>query len=162
MNFKAVLGIIGLSFCLFTSQASADFLIGVKAGLLDYDLSNPDPDPGVNGSVQLGYEFLNLGLADIAIEGEISRSIVDGEVSNNDISFKSTGVFTSLRTAGPVYFIGRVGYVDAELGLQNLDDKGVAMGIGLGFSAGIRWEIELTSYEIQNIDVEYLTFGISF
>lgn len=160
MNIKKTVGIFAFSCYLFAPSASAEFLLGVKAGLVDYDLSNPDP--GVNGSVLLGYEVLNLGLADIAIEGEISRSIVDGEVSNNDISFQSSGVFASLRTAGPVYFIGRIGYVDAELDLQNSDDKGTAMGIGIGFSTGIRWEIELTTYEVENTDVEYLTFGISF
>jgi hypothetical protein len=147
----------------YAGSASAELLIGAKAGVVDYDVSGSDP--GVNGSVQLGYEVLDLIAADIAIEGELTTSLTDGEILGQDASFESKGVYVSLRTAGPVYFIGRVGYVDAEaeIGGLSFDDSDTSMGAGIGFStAGLRWEVEYTTYEIENTDINYITLGLSF
>lgn len=167
MNKKLWLTIPVLLGAVYTGSASAELLIGAKAGLVDYDVSGSDP--GVNGSVQLGYEFLDLGVADIAIEGELSTSLADGEIFGTDVSLDTLGVFASLRTAGPVYVIGRVGMVDAEVegGGISIDDTNTSMGVGIGFStAGLRWEIEYTTYEIEtsltDIDIDYITLGLSF
>ncbi len=140
------------------SAASAEWLIGVKAGVIDIDA--PSSDPGINGSVQVGYEAWDLGVADIAIEGELSTSLVEAEVLNNDVSFETLGVYASIRTAGPIYAIGRVGIVNAEI--ENTDDTDTAIGIGIGFSTGLRCEIEYTSYEVEGIDVDYISVGFSF
>jgi hypothetical protein len=159
MNKKLWLMIPVLFGAVYASSASAELLIGAKAGLVDYDVSGSDP--GVNGSVQLGYEILNLIAADIAIEGELTTSLADGEIIGQDVGFESTGVYASLRTAGPVYFIGRVGYADTEI--ENVDDSGTSMGVGVGFSTlGLRWEVEYTTYEVKDVDVDYITLGLSF
>lgn len=160
MNKKRWLTIPVLLGAVYASSASAELLIGAKAGLLDYDVSGSDP--GVNGSVQLGYEVLDLVAADIAIEGELSTSLVDGETPGGaDVSFESKAIYASLRTAGPVYFIGRVGFADAEI--EDTSDSDVSTGIGIGFSTlGLRWEVEYTTYKVKDVDVDYITLGLSF
>lgn len=167
MNRKLWLMIPVLFGAVYASSASAELLIGAKAGLVDYDVSGSDP--GVNGSVKLGYEVFDLIAADIAVEAELSTSLTDGEIpvmgTSFDASLDTMGVYASLITAGPVYFIGRVGYVDAEIdiGGVSFDDSGTSMGVGLGFStAGLRWEVEYTTYEVENVDVNYITLGLSF
>lgn len=147
----------------YAGSASAELLIGAKAGLVDYDVSGSDP--GVNGSVKLGYEVFDLIAADIAVEAELSTSLTDGEILGADASLDTMGVYASLTTAGPVYFIGRVGYVDAEvdIGGTSFDDSGTSMGVGIGIStAGLRWEIEYTTFEVEDTDVNYITLGLSF
>lgn len=159
MNQKLWLTIPVLCSAVYAGSASAELLIGAKVGLVDYDTSSSDP--AVNGSFQLGYEILDLVAADIAIEGEISTSLVDGEIGTADAGFESTGVYASLRTAGPVYFIGRIGFVDAEI--EGFDDSDTSMGVGVGFSTmGLRWEVEYTTYEIETLDVNYITLGLAF
>lgn len=156
------LGIL-LSGAYASSAAAGELLLGAKAGLVDYDL--PSSDPGINGSFMLGYEFLNLGVADIAVEGELSTSLVDGEVDtpfgSSDLEFESLGAYLSARTAGPIYAIGRVGIVNGEI--NQTDDTEPAMGIGIGFSTvGLRWELEYTAYEVENVDIDYISLGLSF
>lgn len=163
MNKKLWLMIPVLFGAVYAGSASAELLIGAKAGLVDYDVSGSDP--GVNGSVKLGYEVFDLIAADIAVEAELSTSLTDGEILGADASLDTMGVYASLTTAGPVYFIGRVGYVDAEvdIGGTSFDDSGTSMGVGIGIStAGLRWEIEYTTFEVEDTDVNYITLGLSF
>lgn len=163
MNKKLWLTVPVLLGAVYSGSASAELLIGAKAGVVDYDIAGSDP--GVNGSVQLGYEIFDLIAADIAIEAELSTSLADGEVLNADASLETLGVYASLRTAGPVYFIGRIGQVDAEVdaGGVTFDDSNISMGAGIGFStAGLRWEVEYTTYEVENTDINYITLGLSF
>lgn len=147
-----------LAFGLYAPHAGAEVTVGVKGGLVDYDARQSDP--GLNGSVQVGVDILDLQAADIAVEGEVSTSFVEGEINNREVDFQTMGVYSSIRTAGPVYFIGRVGVVNAEI--ENTDDTDIAMGLGVGFSTGIRWEVEYNTYEVEGLDVEYLTLGFSF
>lgn len=152
-----------LAASLYTTAASAEMVIGVKAGTVDYDVE--DSDPGLNGSVQLAFDIFDIGIADIAVEGELSTSLNDGEIGGSDVSFQSAGLYTSLRTAGPVYVIARVGYVSSEIEFENgatVDDDGVATGLGVGFSLGLRMELEYTTYEIEDSDINYLTLGFAF
>ncbi|HEX7027050.1 MAG TPA: hypothetical protein VF268_07395, partial [Gammaproteobacteria bacterium] len=163
MNKKLWLTIPVLLGAVYAGSASAELLIGAKAGAVDYDIGGSDP--GVNGSFRLGFEVFDLVAADIAVEAEVSTSLTDGEIGGADASLDTTGVYASLITAGPVYFIGRVGYVDAEvdIGGTTFDDSGTSMGAGIGIStAGLRWEIEYTTFEVENVDINYITLGLSF
>ena len=145
--------------CMYTTTASADIVFGVKAGTIEYDV--PASSSGVNASLQLAFDIFDLGIADIALEAEYSTSLSDGRIGIDEVSFESTGLYAALRTAGPIYAIVRAGYVDAKIG-SIADDSGSALGVGVGFSGGLRMEIEYTKYEIDNIDIEYLTVGFAF
>lgn len=160
-----------LAASLYAATASAEIVIGVKGGAVDYDVEGSDP--GVNGSIQLAFDILDIGIADIALEGEYSTSLTDGEIdlglATVDTSLESTALYASLRTAGPIYVIARVGYAktEVEAGGFSEDDSGVATGVGVGFSMGLRMEIEYTKYTPEfdtfgDVDVEYLTLGFAF
>ena len=155
--------LLTLALCSLTNPVQAgDFFGGIKAGIVDPEASGFDPT--TTASAQLGYEFADFWIFDVAVEGEITRSITDGDAPGGDYSYEQNSVFTSLRTAGPVYFTARAGFVDARIeqpGRSSSDD-GIAYGIGVGFSTGIRWEIEWTTYEFNNDDVNQLGFHLSF
>jgi hypothetical protein len=178
MKTKFWIAAIMLAASLYTTAASAEMVIGVKAGAVDYP--DIDSDPGLNGSVQLAFDVLDLGFADIAVEGELSETLTEAEFhfgsANVDASLQTAGVYAALRTAGPVYVIARIGYAKTDIEFEagglstSTDDEGVAKGIGIGFSMGIRMEIEYTQYE-HEIDfpgtsgkgeIDYLTLGFGF
>lgn len=160
-----------LAASLYAATASAEMVIGVKGGAVDYDVEGSDP--GVNGSIQLAFDIFDIGIADIALEGEYSTSLTDGEIdlgpATVDTSLESTALYASLRTAGPIYVIARVGYAKTEVEVEGFseDDSGVATGVGVGFSMGLRMEIEYTKYTpefdaLGDVDIEYLTLGFAF
>lgn len=173
MEMKTIIRMTALALAasLYAATASAEIAIGVKGGAVDYDVAGSDP--GLNGSIQLAFDIFDIGVADIALEGEYSTSLTDAEIdfgpATLDTSLESTALYASLRTAGPIYVIARVGYAKTEVEVEGVseDDSGVATGIGVGFSMGLRMEIEYTKYSPEfdtfgDVDIEYLTLGFAF
>jgi outer membrane immunogenic protein len=173
MKTKFWLAAAMLAASLYTTAASAEMVVGFKGGAVDYDRAGSDPS--INGSLQLAFDIFDIGVADFAIEGEHSRSFTDGELDfgfgNADTSLETTALYLAMRTAGPVYLIARVGMARMDLefeGVGTIDDDGIASGLGLGFSAGLRMEIEYTQYEAElgsglgDLDIKYLTLGFGF
>jgi hypothetical protein len=160
-----------LAASLYSTMASAEFVIGVKGGAVDYDVDGSDA--GLNASLQAAFDIFDIGIADIALEGEYSTSLTDAEINvglgNLDTSLTTTGLYTSLRTAGPVYVIARVGYAKTKIETDTFsdDDSGVSTGLGVGFSVGLRMEFEYTKYKHEfdtagDVDIKYLTLGFAF
>lgn len=142
---------------------ASEIIIGAKAGIINFEAKGVDPT--TIGSVQLSYEFLDLVAADIATELEVTKSIADGESDAGDYSYSSKALYLSARTLGPIYVIGRAGVIDVEVDFDNAgssDDKGMAYGVGIGFSTGIRVELEVTQYEFENSDTTVVTLGLHF
>ncbi len=139
-----------------------EIILGVKIGAADPDADGFDAIS--TGSVQLGYEFVDLIAVDVALEAEYSTSLSDAEGPAGDYSYEHKGLFASVRSIGPVYFIGRVGYIDAEIDQAGgaVSDSGAAYGVGIGFSAGVRWELEWTTYEFEENDTNQITLHLAF
>jgi hypothetical protein len=169
MNRKFWMAAAALMASLYTAAASAEIVIGVKGGTADFDVAGSDP--AVNASVQLAFDIFDIGIADIAVEGEYSTSLSEGEIDLGDVvgvqelSFESTGLYLSLRTVGPVYVIVRAGYAKNEIEFENggtVDDSGTSTGVGVGLSMGLRTEVEYTTHKIEDLDINYLTLGFAF
>lgn len=142
------------------NAAAGDISVGVKAGTVNYDLS--PSSSGTNGSAVIAYKFLDIGAARVSVEGELSRSLEDGEIFNRTVKFGSQGAYLAFRTAGPLYFIGRLGVVNAEIKPVG-DETGASAGIGVGFKVlGLNLELDYTRFEVLEIDVEYIGVGVSF
>ena len=164
---KIIAGLV-LSAALIPINAQANELIfGVKGGIHKVDASNFDPAPLV--SAQISYEFLDLAVADIAVELEVGKSLSDGEFDGlgvkEDFSVTTAGLYLSARTAGPIYAIGRIGVANTELDFDSGDENdetGIAIGAGLGFSLGVRTEVELTRYDVDDEQALYLSLGVAF
>ncbi len=153
-----VLGLALLGIYAPTTYAG-EWLIGVKAGMVNFDL--PGSTPALNSSVMIGKEIWDIGVADIGFEGELTQSVTDGEIGNSDAKFKSMGGYAFLRTAGPVYAIAKIGMTNAEI--NDVDDSNSSSSLGLGVSTGgLRWEIEYTQYRVENLDIDMISLGLSF
>lgn len=161
--FIAALGVLAL-------PARADeLLLGIKGGLFATDFADAEnEDPFLGASLMIGYEFLDLVAADIGFELEHTTSLTEGEADGPEYNYQGTALALSLRTAGPVYFIGRLGYADTQYDWRNapsIDDKAGLVTLGIGFSTGIRWELQLDRYSFDENDRDealYLSLGLSF
>lgn len=168
---KLLCAIAATAALLPTASMANELIVGVKAGIHSVDHKSFDPAPML--SAQISYEFLDVVAADFALELEASTTASDGEVKNNlgqkaDFSASTAGLYISARTTGPIYAIGRIGVAKTKIdfdpvsGQTDIDDNGIAIGAGIGFSTGLRTELELTSYEVDQEQAYYLSLGIAF
>lgn len=182
MTPKTVMTSLLLCFIGFTGSAAyaGELLIGGKVGVISPEFdNNVSTDVFPAATLGIGYEFLDLIAVDIAAELEYTNSLSDGSIGNFDHSYESLGLIFSLRTAGPIYFIGRAGYIDQEFDFTGTappatdfspKDSALMAGVGIGFSTGLRWEIQLDNLSYQNDDnvvnnegsAYYLNIGLSF
>ena len=154
------------------SQAN-ELIFGVKGGL--YQPKYFTNDPTLMVSAQLSYEFLDLTVVDIAIELEAGKTVIDGDInktkinglnptSESEYSANTIGTYLSARTIGPIYAIGRIGVLYTSFKSLNINqnDTKLALGAGIGFSLGIRTELELTRHELNENNSYYLSLGAAF
>lgn len=175
---KKTLTVIAISALGLASQSAfaGGFNMGVKSGF--YKVTPKESDFKTNIapmiSAQVGYEFLDLTAVALAAELELGKTLSKVKFDDNEgDSFKASATvmsgYVSARTLGPVYAIGRVGYAQTKLSLPegSVTFKKPAIGAGVGFSLGVRSEIELTQYTLKKKDgnfgkAYYLSFGASF
>lgn len=173
---KKIIAGLALSVAFLPVGAQANELVfGVKAGVYIPEPSGIDPAPVI--SAQISYEFLDLVAADIAIELEAGTTVQDGDVDlqvsgvKAEYSVQNIGLYISARTAGPIYAIGRIGVARSDIeitasGTANVtakgDDTGLSYGAGVGFSTGLRTEIELTAFNNDSENNLYASLGFAF
>lgn len=143
-------------------QADDGILLGVKAGVVD--IESPGYDSITTASFLIGYEFIDLLAADFAIEAEVTQSISAADGPGGEFDYTGLGLFAALRSAGPIYVTGRVGVVNARVDQASgdTDETNFAWGLGVGFSTGVRWELEWTNFEFNNDDVTQINLSLSF
>ncbi|MDH3689821.1 MAG: porin family protein [Gammaproteobacteria bacterium] len=144
------------------SHAADGFYIGAVGGIMDNDRSGFDD--AINAGVTLGYEFLGVGIGDIAVEGTYTATINDADAprGQGDWEIDTLGVYGVFRSAGPVYFKAKGGLVSADIsvGRSSDDDTEFSAGLGFGFSVGIaQFELEYTNVD-DNVD--FISVAILF
>ncbi len=159
MSRKLSLLLFSLAMVLYGSQLWASGLYyGAKTGTMVVDGSSKDPK---NASLVVGYD-LGLVVADVGLEGELSRTINDGEFGNSKFQLDTNAVYVAVRTAGPFYFKARGGYIDTNYSISGIGggDSGTSYGVGLGLGLGLL-QIEL-EYTLIDDHSKYLTLGVQF
>lgn len=147
MKTKQKVVALGLLMLVAHSALGADGLyLGVSGGVMDHNESGYDN--ATNLGARIGYEFLNVGLGDLGVEGEFTGTVSDGTfpVAAN-WSVNTFSGFGVLRTAGPVYIKGRAGLTYWDLSTMGVSRDGVdfSYGLGLGISIGLaQLEFEYT------------------
>ncbi len=161
-----LLAILGL---VMVSPASADgWIFGVNTGTMH--VTDPIDDPTTtsnprNIGFMAGYE-IGIGLGDLAFEGEITRTATSGDTfyqgSYVDLEVETEALYVAFRSAGPIYFKGRLGTLQETLifDSDSYTASVTSFGIGAGFSLGlVQLEIDLTQIEA---DITYLSLGVVF
>lgn len=142
------------------APASADGVIfGANTGTMHID--DPDVTDPRNVGFMVGYE-VGVGLGDVAVEGEITRTMANGDLNGADVKVGTEALYVALRTAGPIYFKGRIGTLQekVEIGSVSGTDSGSSYSFGVGFSIGlVQAELDFTRVET---DINYVSIGVVF
>ncbi len=141
-------------------QAADGLYLGGQGGLMSYD--RPGFDDSVNAGFTLGYEFLGVGIGDIAVEGVYTTTVDEGDKLLGDWGIDTLALYGVMRTAGPIYLKAKAGVLneDIDAGPESRDDTGFSGGLGIGLSIGIaQLEFEYTRIE-KDIDFVGLAINI--
>lgn len=153
-------------FCLgstlaFEAPRAADGLyLGVQAGSMSRDGSGFDS--ANNLGLTLGYEFLNVALGDIAIEGGYTNTVDKGNAPAGEWEIETLAAYGVFRTAGPLYLKAKGGVLRSNIKepMKSNTSTEFSAGIGGGFSVGIaQLELEYTRIE-EDVDFVSLTLNI--
>ena len=150
----------GATFVFEAPHAADGLYVGVQAGSMNHDGSGFD---GANNlGVTLGYEFLNVALGDIAIEGGYTNTVDKGNAPAGDWEIETLAAYGVFRTAGRLYLKAKGGVVRSNIkeSLQSNTSTELSAGIGGGFSVGIaQFELEYTRIE-EDVDFVSLTLNL--
>lgn len=158
-SMKSVLLALPLTMLLAAPAMAGEVIFGAKTGPMMIDVTGYD-DP-VNTGLMVGYQQ-GVVLGDLGIEGEFTTTTSDGEYLGQKVSVDTMAIYAALRTAGPLYFKVKGGYLqeDVEVGPVSESDSGMSYGVGLGFGIGIlQLELEYTQVEE---DISFVSLGIQF
>lgn len=162
-RFILVISIFAVS--LLSNTASAQGYWGVKALSVGIDASGYSN--AFNGGLFAGAEFARLGSAKLAFEGEITKTILDGETDlKRDWTIDTLALYAALRTEGDIYLKLKAGALNRDIttSIVNTPVSGshssLSWGVGFGFS---NFEIEYTFIEgAGETDLNMISLGFMF
>lgn len=146
------------------------FYFGLKGGWMFPDVSALDE--AFNGGLLAGgFIYEDPATGSIAIEGEVTTSFSDGDVSflgmRGEWDLDTIALYGVFRSPGQIYFKGKIGilYEDASVTISGTgasgDDTGLSAGIGAGWMVWDRGSLEL-EYTIIEEDVDFLSLSYNF
>ena len=150
----------GFSLAIGTVHAADGLYVGVQAGSMNHDGSGFDS--ANNLGVVLGYEFLNVALGDIAIEGGYTNTVDKGNAPVGEWEIETLAAYGVFRTAGPLYLKVKGGLLRSNIKepMQSNTSTEFSGGIGGGLSVGIaQLELEYTRIE-EDVNFVSLTLNL--
>lgn len=148
------------------AQEFSPWYLGLKAGTMDADASG-FKEAG-NIAVFGGYDLHRDANGSLALEGEYSRTVSDGDTPGGGWDINTWAVYGAYRTAGSVFLKAKAGYLNEHVSVSGVggnsvagSDSGFSFGAGGGFriSNKAAFEIEYTVIEddINFFSIAYFT-----
>lgn len=171
---KSVYAMVGfLSICTAAPSAMAQqvedplYLIG-KVGFMDADIGGFDS--ATNIGVAVGYDLYRLTTGIVSVEGELTTTIVDGDIDGGgDWDVDTLAAYGVYRSLGEIYFKGKAGVHRQDIKraggtvgpIPDAKDTTFAVGIGGG------WRIDRASafeveYTAGSDDLDFISLGYVF
>ncbi len=150
------------------AQAASPWYGGVKIGLVDLDDgAGFSVDEPINLGLMVGHDLHHL-FPGFSVEGELTTSLADGDVSVpffgkvGDLSVTTLAVYGVYKSVGELYFKGKAGLAltDADIGaFGSEDDLNLSFGIGGGWTVSEKGSLEVEFTFLEITDATYLSFG---
>lgn len=154
--------------CTTAGAADAPLYFGVKGILADWDA--PGFDEAYNVGLNVGYELLQESWGTVAVEGEYTTTISDGEIGGGgEWDADTLAAYGVYRSLGDIYAKGKAGFLDQDVKrsgtgggtVANGDESGFSFGAGVGFrltrGSAIEAEYTVASDDLTFISVGYVT-----
>lgn len=147
---------------LFTHAAMADGYWGVKGAIFQYKSSSVTSP--INVGAFAGVDVTELGSNPLAIEADITTSLIKGKSGGTEFGQQTTAFYAALRTAKTEYFKVKLGThnTTTSVGSSNSSYSALSYGIGFGFND---YEIEYTVLKAKNSsydDISMISVGYRF
>jgi hypothetical protein len=158
------------------NKARGAWLVGVKTGNMDHE--GTDRDAATNRGILLGYMFNRpvMGNGTASIEFEMTDTSDDGtfgpdsdQATSGVWNVESKAIYLAYRTAGTVYFKGKIGGVIADItntrdtgptANDKVEESQASLGAGVGMRLGQHANLELEwASSIGINDISYLSLG---
>lgn len=164
------IGAFVVGMCAFAGVHAADsaFYAGVKVGQMLPDVQGLDN--ATNAGILIGYNFPKTDYGTFAVEGEYTTTISKGDAKalglTGDWEVDTTSLYGVYRSAGDLYFKGKVGYLNEDIKVSIAGfsgagtDSGGSLGIGGGWRFGDAGSIE-AEYTIIEQDIDSLSLGVN-
>ncbi|HEC13649.1 MAG TPA: hypothetical protein ENI80_10475 [Acidiferrobacteraceae bacterium] len=164
----------------FGKKATGTWMAGVKAGNMIHE--GKDFSNSTNAGLLVGYTFARpVGGAggSTSVEFEMTTNIDKGNFGSGSVlttpgkwNVESKAVYVAYRSAGTVYFKGKLGGVIADVTTvrdsgatsnDTIEDAKVSLGAGLGMRLNEKANIELEwASGIGENDINYVSLGAVF
>lgn len=161
---RFILVISLLASSLFSNVVLAEGYWGAKVASIDVDANAYTSNP-VNVGLFVGAEFGQVGSNIVSLEGELTTSIIDGDISiaGVEYSVQTLALYAAMRTGKDVYLKVKAGLLDREITLStggSGSDSGLSWGVGVGFNG---YEIEYTLIDSDGgSDISMISLGYLF
>lgn len=152
-----------------STQSVADvpgFSASVKGGQARVsafdDFDGISVEEGNAFGVTLGYSFAPNMTAEL--EYVAGAAEITGNLRSLDVDVTTLALYAAFRSSGPLYFIGRLGYVSLELAAEELpdtDDTGLSYGLGGGYQLTPSLGLEV-DYTVVEEDTDWLMLSARF
>ena len=157
-----------LSLALSPVQAEGWYL-GASVGLMDNNVSGFDD--ATNAGVLLGYDVYTRDIFAVSLEGELTTTVADGDVSiyglQGDWNIDTQAAYVAARLGERFYMKVRYGVLreDATVKVagtsQSGADTGGSWGAALGWMMTPQWGIQLDGTLVES-DVNYWNVGVKY
>lgn len=163
---RLIISISFLASIFFSHSALAEGYWGAK--ISQVEVESPAYSNAYNAALLIGAEFGTLGGNNIvSLEGEISTTIVKGDVTSTEWEVQAFGLFAAMRTGKDAYLKAKAGVVNWDISFDtgaSADDTALSYGFGGGFklSNGHTLEIEYSVVEGDGNNADIIMLGVAY
>jgi opacity protein-like surface antigen len=137
---------------------------GVKLGQMDADVAGFDD--ATNFGLLFGYTLLRDEIGALAIEGEYTRALSEGDVAGGgEWEVETLAAYAAYRTADTVFLKAKAGLLREEIKVSGVfaapisgKDSGISFGAGVGYRINRKVGLEL-EYTVIEDDISFLSLG---
>jgi hypothetical protein len=168
MQFIRVIAALLLSGCVGAAWGEGGYL-GVSLGAMDADRSGFDE--ATNAGVLAGYDLYTREIFSVALEGELSGTVSDGDLKASGTTGRwdidTRALYAAFRLGERFYMKVRFGYgwTDVSTNFQgasfNDSDSGVSWGGAAGWMLSRHWAVQLDG-SLVDTDTTYWNAGILY
>ena len=158
-----------LLLCAATSAQAEGWYLGASVGVMDNDVNGYDD--ATNAGVLGGYDVYTRDIFVVSLEGELTTTVSDGDVSINglkgDWDVDTQAAYVAARLGDPFYIKVRYGVLREDVSVkvagisESESDTGASWGAALGWMITPQWDVQVDGTMIES-DLNYWNASLKY
>lgn len=148
---------------------AGDWYVGASLGVMDSDVRGFDET--TNAGLLVGYDVYRLDIFHLALEGEVTTTVSDGDVESNgvrgDWDIDTQAAYLAARLGGDFFIKVRFGGIREDISIdvagfsRSETDTGGSWSGALGWQIAPHWAVQLEGTLIE-ADLNYWNAGLNY